>query len=391
MNRDRKNVLVLSACQMLFGTGRSLTIATAPLIAYGIAEHKGLATLPTSLVIIGTALSPIPASLLMRRVGRRAGFMVGSLIGAIGGTVSVYAILAADFWLFALGALIYGTFADFAQHYRFAAADEAPIEFKSTAISLVLAGGVVAGFAGPELAKVGKDLFASTPFLGGYIFLIATTVAGAFVLGLLNIPNLTEEQRSGPQRPMTTIMAQPVCVAATLAALVGQGVMNFMMTATPIAMAKMGHQFADTALVIEWHIVGMYLPGFFTGQLIRRFGEVPMILTGLLVQFLCVGAALSGQGVLEFWLSMMLLGVGWNFAFTGATSLLTTAYTTAERAKTQGAVNFIIYGFVAMMSLSSGALVHYFGWIWVSLGALPFLAVAVVSTLWFAASARDKS
>ena len=386
MNRDRKNVLVLSACQMLFGTGRSLTIATAPLIAYGIAEYKGLATRPTSLVIVGTALSTIPASLLMRRVGRRIGFLVGSLIGAIGGTVSVVAIMGANFWLFALGALIYGSFAGFAQHYRFAAADEAAPEFKSTAISLVLAGGVVAGFAGPELAKAGKDLFTSAPFVGGYMFLIGTTVAGAFVLGLLNIPSLTEEQRRGPQRPIATIMAQPVFIAASLAAMTGQGVMNFMMTATPIAMVKLGHPFADTALVIQWHILGMYAPGFVTGALIRRFGEVRIILSGLGVQFICVAAALSGHGVFEFWLAMMLLGVGWNFAFTGATSLMTTAYTAAERAKTQGAMNFIIYGFVAIMSFSSGALVHYFGWMWVSLGTLPFLAIGVTSILWYAAS-----
>ena len=384
MNRDKRNVLVLAICQMLFGSGRTLLIATAPLIAYGIAANKGLATLPTSLVIVGTALATIPVSLFMRRVGRRVGFIIGTLIGTAGGAVMGYAIVAQNFWLFALGALFYGFFAGFAQLYRFAAADVAAADFKSKAISLVLAGGVVAAFVGPELAKSGKDMFASAEFFGAYLFLIGLILLSAVVLCCLDIPILTQDERRGPTRPIAVIMAQPVFVAATLAAMCAQGVMSFMMTATPIAMASMDHQFADTAFVIEWHVFGMFAPGFFTGSLIHRFGEVRIIGAGLLLQFLCVAAALSGGGVFEFWLSMLLLGIGWNFAFTAATSLMTTAYTVAERAKTQAATNFLIYGFVAVVSLSSGAVVHYLGWTWINLGALPLLAVAAVATLWYA-------
>jgi MFS family permease len=179
-------------------------------------------------------------------------------------------------------------------------------------------------------------------------------------------------------------MAQPVVVVSTLAATISQGVMTFLMTATPIAMLHAHHEFDDTAFVIEWHIFAMFAPGFFTGWLIARFGEVRMIHAGLLLQLICVAVALSGQGVAEFWLSMALLGLGWNFTFTAATSLTTLAYTPAERDHTQGATNFIIYAFVAALSLSSGALVHYFGWMWVNIGALPLLVISAVATVWYA-------
>jgi MFS family permease len=389
MQRDRKAVLVLSVCQLLFGTSRSLLISTAPLIAYTIAEHKELATLPHAMVIVGTALLTLPASLLMHRLGRRDGFLIGTLLGAIGGAVCIWAILEASFWLFTLGTLLYGSFAGFAQHYRFAAADAAADAFKPKAISLVLASGVVAAFAGPETAKLGKDLLSGTPFVGSYACMIALMLASAVTLMFLDIPKPSRKEMEGPRRPMMEIMRQPVFIAAALAATLGQAVMNFLMTAAPIAMTQASHQFADTALVIEWHVFGMFAPGFFTGSLIRRFGEIRVIAAGLFLELVCIGVALSGTAVFEFWLSMLLLGVGWNFAFTGGTSLMTSAYrNVAERGKTQGAMNFIIYGFVACVSLSSGAFVHYLGWQWVNILALPLLAAAVAATLWYAAVTR---
>ena len=386
MTRDKKNVLVLATCQVLFGTGRSLLIATAPLIAYGIASHKGLATLPTSLVIVGTAVMTIPASLFMRRVGRQVGFVVGSIIGVVSGLVCAFSVLHSNFWLFAFGTFLFGLFAGFAQLYRFAAADVASEDFKSKAISLVLAGGVVSGFLGPESAKIGQNLVTSVPFVGAYLILAGVTVLAIFVLIFLDIPMMTSEERAGPRRPIIQIMKQPVFLVAATAAMISQGVMNFLMTATPIAMCNAQHQFADTALVIEWHIFGMFAPGFVTGHLINKFGEVKMIIIGLALQFVCVGVALVGVEVAHFWLSMLLLGVGWNFAFTAGTSLMTRAYTVSERAKTQGTMNFLIYGFVSILSLSAGALVYFFGWNVVNLGALPFLVIAVGATLWYAAS-----
>jgi len=386
VTRDKQNVLVLATCQVLFGTGRSLLIATAPLIAYGIASHKGLATLPTSLVIVGTAVMTIPASLFMRRVGRQVGFVVGSIIGVVSGLVCAFSVLHSNFWLFAFGTFLFGLFAGFAQLYRFAAADVASEDFKSKAISLVLAGGVVSGFLGPESAKIGQNLVTSVPFVGAYVILTGVTILAIFVLFFLDIPMMTPEERAGPRRPIIQIMKQPVFLVAATAAMISQGVMNFLMTATPIAMCNAQHQFADTALVIEWHIFGMFAPGFVTGHLINKFGEVKMIIIGLALQFVCVGVALVGVEVAHFWLSMLLLGVGWNFAFTAGTSLMTRAYTVSERAKTQGTMNFLIYGFVSVLSLSSGALVHFFGWNVVNLGALPFLVIAVGATLWYAAS-----
>lgn len=384
MDRDRKNVIVLAICQTLFGTGRSLLIATAPVIAYGIAEHKELATLPHSMVIVGTAISTFPASLLMRRIGRRAGFVLGTLIGAIGGVISALGIMRGDFWLFSLGTLCFGFFAGFGQFYRFAAADAAKPEFKSKAISLVLAGGVVAGILGPELAKVGKDMFASLPFVGAYVLLCATMLISAAILYFLDIPGLTKAERAKSGRPILSILSQPAVMVAVLSSTIAQGVMNLLMTATPIAMLHDAHEFDSIALVIEWHVVGMFAPGFITGMLINRFGELRMIAAGLLLELACVGIALSGTGVFEFWLAMLLLGVGWNFAFTAGTTLLTTAYTPAERAKTEGTMNLVVYGFVATLSLSSGALVHYFGWTWTNLGALPLLAIAAAATGWYA-------
>lgn len=387
--RERRNVAILAACQMVFSTSRSLYVATAPLIAYMIAANKALATLPASLVIVGTALATVPASLLMQRVGRRHGFIAGALIGAVGGVVLAAGIVVQDFWLFCAGALVYGAFAGFAQLYRFAAADAAPAAFRGKAISLVLAGGVVAAFAGPELAKLAKDMIASVEFLGAYVLLIAASLLTGLIVSFVDIPKLTAAEAAGPKRPITAIMRQPVFIVATLTALIGQSVMSLLMTATPIAMAMRQYAFGDIALVIEWHIFGMFAPGFFTGSLIRRFGVLRVIFAGLALLVVSVAVALAGREVQHFWISMLVLGVGWNFAFTGGATLLTEVYTPAERGITQGANIFLIYGAVAMASLSSGGLLHYFGWKWVSLGALPLIGIAMLATLWLALLRRS--
>ena len=347
--------------------------------------YKALATMPAALVIVGTAIATMPASMLMRVTGRRLGFMIGAGIGALSGVMVLLAIVRNNFWLLCAATLTYGVYAAFGQYYRFAAADTAPQDFRSKAISLVLTGGVVAAFVGPYLAKSGQNLV-TAEFMGSYLFLIGLTVLTALVLIFLDIPNLTPNERAAAQRPLSRIMMQPVFIAATLAATMGQGVMNLLMTAIPIAMLEADFQFADTAFVISWHSLGMFGPGFVTGSLIKRFGEVRIILTGVVLQIVCIGVALSGEGVMEFWLAMLLLGVGWNFAFTGGTSLLTTAYNPAERAKTQGAMSFINYTFVAVVSLSSGALLHFFGWEWVNLSSIPLLVVAALAILWFALS-----
>ena len=389
MQRDHKNVLVLGTCQMLFGTGRGLFIVTAPAVALGIAPHLALATLPSGLIVVGNALAAMPASLFMRRFGRKAGFLCGTLLAGISGAACAAAVILENFWLLALGGLLFGFFAGFAQLYRFAVADAASEQFRAKAISLVLAGGVFAGLAGPNLANWGKDLLANHMFAGAFLFMIATALLAAIILLFLNIPNLTRAQREGPQRTLLEIMKQPVFIAAAVSATVAQCVMNFLMTATPVAMiAQCGHGFGAVAIVISWHSVAMFAPGFITGSLIRRFGENRMIIAGLILEAACIGIALSGIEVMDFWLAMFLLGIGWNFTFTAATSLMTTAYTPAERAKTQGMMNQIVYTVVAIGALSSGALVHFFGWNWVNIGAMPLLLVAAAVMAWYIAVER---
>jgi len=384
LNRDHRNVLVLATCQTLFGAGRSMIVLTAPLIAYGLMQEKSLATLPHALVIVGTALLTLPASLLMRRLGRRYGFAIGALIGSAGGVTCVLAIQIVDFWLFCLGTLLFGAAAGFAQHYRFAAADVAPLDFRSKAISLVLAGGVVAGVLGPELSNVAKDWIASSEFLGVYIVLIMLTLSTAGVVMLVDIPGLSVDEAKVESRPMKVIMRQPIFIVAVLATAVSQAVMNLMMTATPIAMHEAHHTFADTVWVIEWHAVGMFAPGFFTGSLVKWWGEIPLIIAGLVLIAISVGFAVAGTSILMFWISMALLGLGWNFSFTAGSTLLIQAHTPGERAKTQGMVNFLIYGGAAIAALASGGLLHFLGWEWVNLVGLPLLAISMIVTIRFA-------
>jgi len=383
-SRDYRNVAVLSVCQMLFGTGRSLIVATSPLIGYAIAAEKSLATLPHALVIVGTALLTLPAALLMRRIGRRRGFVFGGLVGAAGGVVCVYGVIVADFWMFALGTLLFGASAGFAQHYRFAVTDVASPAFRGKAISFVLASGVVAGFAGPEIAKLSKDMFLPTLFLGPYLFLIVMALLSCVVVMFVDIPNLSPSEAADSGRPILEIMRQPIFVVAVLSATIGQGVMNLLMTATPLAMQHAHHPFDDTAFVIQWHSVCMFAPGFITGSLIKRWGEIKIIVMGLLMLAVCVPIALAGDTVFLFWSSMALLGVGWNFSFTAGTSLLAEAHTPSERAKVQGWVNFIIYGFAAVSALSAGPLLHYFSWQVVNYAALPMIALAIGVTLYYA-------
>lgn len=380
--RDWRNVAVLAACQMLYNSGRSLLVATSPLIAYQIAPDKSLSTIPIFLAVVGTAAASIPASLLMRRVGRAQGFAVGSAIGVAGGLACIWGIETAGFLVFCLGALLFGFFSGFAQLYRFAAADVASDEFKSRAISLVLTGGLVAAFVGPELAKLGQHMVEHRPFMASYGFLTALTILSGLVVMAVDIPKLSPEEAKDGGRSIGQIMRQPIFIVATLCATVGQAVMNLLMTSTPLAMHHANHLFSSTALVIEWHIFFMYAPGFFTGSIIKRLGITPVIAIGIAIQAICVLIALTGQEVMHFWAAMALLGLGWNFAFTASTNLLTQAHTPAERAKTQAATNFIIFSVVAVCAISSGALMHAFGWTWVNLGALPLLLLSLAAAVW---------
>ncbi len=267
--------------------------------------------------------------------------------------------------------------------YRFAAAEVAAPADKAKAISLVLAGGVVGGFLGPESARRAVDLF-GTPFLGGFVVLAGFALVALAVQSFVHVPPPTVEERSGGGRPLSVILRQPVFIVAALAGAVGYGLMNLLMTATPIAMDFCRHPFASVAVVIEWHVVGMFAPGFFTGSLIRRFGVLNVILAGIVLIALCVAIALNGITVTHFLVALALLGVGWNFMYTGGTTLLTESYAPAEKARTQGANDFIVFATMGVSSLASGAMVSTAGWEAMNRAMLPVLASIAVVVLWFA-------
>jgi len=318
----------------------------------------------------------------MRRVGRRLGFIVGAGCAIAGGLVAASALWIGSFGLLAAGSALLGCSAGFAQQYRFAAAETSTTEFRSRAISFVVAGGLVAGFVGPLLAKGTKDLLAPE-YLGAYA---CVPVLGALSIGLLlglRMPTLKAEVRSeGKARPIGRIVRQPIFLVAVVAQMMAQGVMNLLMTGTPLAMMAHHHAFADTAFVIQWHVVGMFLPGFFTGTLVQRWGERTVIVLGIVLNLLAVVAAALDVGVNNFWIAMTLNGIGWNFMFVAGSTLVTKAYAPAERARTQAANDFLVFGTAAVTSLSSGQLLHHRGWQVVLATAAVMLLAALAGSFW---------
>jgi MFS family permease len=383
----KKNVAVLAACQALLFTNNSTAIALNGLAGYALAANKALATLPVTAWVIGGALSTLPASLLMKRIGRRAGFTAGALTGMVGAAICSVALYAGSFWLLCLGTLVFGVYNAVAQYYRFAAADAVSAEFKPKAISLVLAGGLVGGIVGPELSKLTVGAFA-TRFLGAYLSLIGFLVLVVGIVQLLDIPSPAGDDREVRARPLKEIMSQPVFVVAVLGAAIGYGVMNLLMTATPLAMGLCGHPYSAAATVIGWHVVAMFGPSFFTGSLIRRFGVLQVMAVGALLLYVVVAIALSGISVPHFWFALVLLGIGWNFLYIGGTTLLTDACTVAERAKTQGANDSIIFLTMMVTSFGSGVLIDTRGWQTLNWLALPFITVAAAAVLWLLARRR---
>ena len=376
-------MLLLTLTQATSSTSVTLVAAVGALAGYALASNKALATLPSTMSVIGTALSTIPASLLMKRVGRRLGFVVGALFATAGGLISVVAMAQGHFWLLTAGALFLGVSVAFAQQYRFAAAETAAAEFRSRAISFVLAGGLAAAFIGPMLARGTVRLF-DTTYLGAYLCVpVLGLLTSALLVGLRMPPPAEEAVRAGgPARPIMEIVRQPIFIVAVLAQMMGQGVMNLLMTGTPLAMMAHHHTFADTAFVIQWHVVGMFLPGFFTGALVQRWGERMVIVLGIGLNMLAVGAAFLDVGVHNFWLAMTLNGIGWNFMFVAGSTLVTRAYAPAERSRTQAANDFLVFGTAALTSLSSGQLLHHRGWQVVLVTAAAMLLLALAGSLW---------
>ena len=388
MDKEQKNVALLSACQGLLLTNNSILIATHALAGYALAADKALATLPLTAYIIGAALTTMPASLLMRRLGRRTGFTLGAAFGIAGALICAWAAFAHHFWLLCAGALVLGVYNATGQYYRFAAADSASADFKSKAISLVLAGGIVGGILGPETSKISKDFFVQAAFAGSYLSLGVFCLLAIGLILLIDIPPLTVAERKESGRPLTAIARQPAFLVAVLSAVVGYGVMNLLMVATPLAMTEHHHPFSDAAFVIQWHVIAMFAPSFFTGALIKRYGVINVMLTGVVLNLGCIGVALAGLEVAHFWAAMVLVGVGWNFMFIGATALLTECHTPSERGKVQGANDLAIFVTMIATSLSSGLLFTLQGWELMNQLAVPFLLLTGVAMLWLAAVSR---
>ena len=387
MEHTKKNVALLAGCQAMLFTNNVTLVSFAALAGYSLADNKMLSTLPATAYVVGAALATLPASFFMKRFGRQTGFQVGTATGIVGAAVCCLGLWLHSFWLLCAGVLVLGVYNAFGQYYRFAAADAASHEFKAKAISLVLTGGLLGGIIGPELSKHTRDMFA-VPFLGGYASLIVFCLITMALLAFLRIPQPSVAERHEPVRPLAQIMAQPAFIVAVTGSALGYGVMNLLMTATPLAMGLYGHPYSSAALVIQWHVIGMFAPSFVTGSLIKRFGLLNVMLVGAGMQFACLVIALSGTAVANFWFALLLLGVGWNFLYIGGTTLLTEAYKPSEKAKAQGANDLAIFLLMAASSSASGILLHRNGWETLNYLAAPFVIAVAVALQWLAARRR---
>lgn len=379
---SRRNVLLLALSQGLFMIGTSTMIAEAALVGYALAENKALATLPTGLQQLMVMVTAIPASFLMQRIGRRWGFTVGATFGVLGAAVATYGVFQASFVLFCLGTVLTGVYNGFGQFYRFAAVDGSTADWRSKAISYTLAGGVIAAIIGPELAKATKDSLAPVTYAGSFAALIGVAFVAMLVLQFIQIPTPSAAERSGGGRPLSEIARNPTFLVAVLAAMVGYGGMAFVMTVTPLAMVGHHHAFESAALVIQWHVLAMFAPSFFTGSLIARFGVLRIMTLGTLLFGAALAVNLSGTDVPRFWTGLVLIGVAWNFLYIGGTALLTQSYLPSEKAKVQAANDFLVFGSVAFCALSSGALHERYGWETLNLVLLPFIGATLAAVLW---------
>ncbi len=378
---QNRNISLLSAAQALLFTNNVTLIALNGLVGYQLAADKSFATLPVTTQIIGSALFAMPASHLMARIGRRAGFLIGTLCGFFGGAIATFGVYQQSMALLCFGTFILGIYAAFGQFYRFAAADAASPAFKAKAISLVVAGGLVGGIIGPALAKWTRHL-AATEFLASYASLMVFCVLTGLLLSQLRIPEAKVEVSAAPPRDLRAIALQPVFIVAVMSSAIGYGVMNLLMTATPLAMGICGYPFNDAANVISAHVIAMFAPSFFTGSLIQCFGVLKVMLTGVVLMGVCLAISLSGISVAHFWWSLVVLGLGWNFMFVGGSALVTEAYQPQEKAKAQGLHDLLVFCTTATSALVSGLLLQANGWNILNYVAMPFLITAAAAIIW---------
>ena len=387
-----RNVPLLAVAQSLMMSANSLIVTSAALVGASLAEDKSLATLPLAALFIAIMLTSIPASLLMDRVGRKPAFIMITSVGMSAGMLATWAIISHSFWLFVTATMLVGIFNGFGNYYRFAAADAVDSQLKSRAISWVMVGGVIAAFVGPNLANHTRTLIDGALFAGSYAALILVYLLSLLTVSALHLPHRfknMQEHDSAAQRPLSEIARQPNFIVAIICAMLGYGIMSLVMTATPLAMQHHHHHFDSTVFVIQWHVLAMFAPSFFTGELIRRFGVRVIMSIGVLLGLVCVTLNLAGTTLSHFWLALMALGVSWNFLFIGGTTLLTETYTQTERAKVQATNDFIVFTTVALASLSAGYLQQRLGWQAVNWGVVPLLLVILASLGWLGLVGRS--
>lgn len=375
MAAARRNVWMLFFCQALMNAAVVGQVAMSALIGHSLAENKALATLPMALQMTMTMAASIPAGIVFARLGRRAGFFLGAVASVVGSLTFAAGVWQADFVLYCLGALPAGLGFGISQHYRFAAAEIAPPPYRARAISLVMAGGVLAAIFGPELVKHSRDLFAPFTFLGTYLGLACLPVICMLILTVVGLPAVAPRPKVAT--PMGEIIRRPAFLTAALTGAVAYGTMNLVMTSTPVEMMLCGFDVGASSTVIQFHAIAMFAPGFFMGRVIARFGARRVILAGALLNLGCVLVALAGQHFLHFWASLVLLGLGWNAMFTGATTLLGESHTPEERVRAQAANDLIVFGTVGCTAFGSGMIHALGGWAALNLLLIPALALAV--------------
>ncbi|MFN2332378.1 MAG: MFS transporter [Halomonas sp.] len=389
--REKQNVAILVTSQMLFMVASITVMTLSGVVGQQLGPDPGLATLPIAMMMLGTVVSTLPASLYMKRVGRRRGFITGASLGGVaGGLLSFGAIWLESFWLFCAGSLLLGLYQGFAMYYRFAAADVASPAFRSRAISFVMAGGVAAAFLGPWNASAAIGLIAGVPSGGPYLVVAILALLAIGLLTQLRVPASGEPQPGETSRPMAEITALPKFRVAVVAGAVGYAIMILVMTATPLAMRARGFEMSQVAFIMQWHVLGMFAPSFVTGSLIARFGVQRILLSGATLLIGTVLVANLGTSLAHFWVALVLLGVGWNFLFVGGSAMLSSVHNEAERGKVQGINDLIIFSLVAVGSLMAGQLLHHLGWEALNLAMLPLILLVALAIFWFSLKTQSQ-
>ena len=382
----RQNAKLLVGLQALGGANPAVVVALGGLVGSQLATNPEHATIPVSLFNLGMALGILPAAFFMRKLGRRRAYFIGSLLGIGGGLVAFTGITQSSFLVFCLGTILAGFYSSYVQNYRFAAADSVAAPWRPKVIAWVMLGGLVAAVLATQVILNTRDLWPNTPFAATFLAqagLAALALPLIFFLRdeLMGSNTVVSSHQSSPARPLSQILKNPRFIIAVLTGMVSYSLMSFMMTASPIAMVGFGHSVEDSTLGVQWHILAMFAPSFFTSKLIERFGKIPVTLSGIALLGGASIAALSGLSVMHFWLSLILLGIGWNFSFIGATTLVTDCYEASETSKVQALNDFLIFGSVALSSFSSGNLLAQYGWTQLNIWSFPVIGLVSMALL----------